>query len=77
MLNRVRTIDGCIAWIKEQDNQTALTKTALRSMVIKGLIPTVMVGNKYLINLDTLLVYLQGETPKAAPNEIRRLNERL
>lgn len=57
---QMRTIDQCAAYIKAQDPETALTKTAIRRMVIAGEIPSVRAGQKYLIALENLEKYLEG-----------------
>lgn len=57
---RMRTIDETIAYIKEQDEHTALTKTAIRRLVVTGELPCVRVGAKYLISLEKLEEYLNG-----------------
>ena len=63
MLPRMRTIDQAAAWLQENDPDTAFTKTALRRLVVSGKLPSVMIGQKYLINLDTMEDYLQGSSP--------------
>ena len=60
---RMRTIDQAAEWLKETDPGTAITKTALRRLVTSGELPCVRVGQKYLINLETLEDYLQGSVP--------------
>lgn len=72
---RMRTVDQAAAWLHEQDPETALTKTALRRLVVTGQLPSVRVGQKYLISLETLEDYLAGAVPlpiQAASN-IRRI----
>ncbi|MBR3473519.1 MAG: helix-turn-helix domain-containing protein [Oscillospiraceae bacterium] len=72
---RMRTVDQAAAWLREQDPETALTKTALRRLVVTGQLPSVRVGQKYLISLETLEDYLAGAVPlpiQAASN-IRRI----
>ncbi len=64
MLPRMRTIDQTAAWLQQCDPETAFTKTALRRLVVSGKLPCVRVGQKYLINLDTLEDYLQGSSPE-------------
>ena len=39
MIARVRNIKQAYEYIKEQDNETALTESAFRSVVKSGLIP--------------------------------------
>ena len=66
---RMRTIDEAAKWLLENDPETALTKTALRRLVVTGQLPSVRVGQKYLISLETLESYLRGsdEVPAPAP----------
>ena len=65
---RMRTLSAAFAWVKENDPETSLTKTALRNMVITGAVPSVRIGEgskpKYLINLDALSEYLYGSIPQ-------------
>lgn len=77
MMPRMRTIDQCAAWLLEIDPETALTKTALRRLVISGQLPSINIGTKYLIDLDTLESYLRGTDRTAAPAQpqgIRAVN---
>ena len=62
MLPRMRTIDQAAAWLRQADPETAFTKTALRRLVVTGQLPSVRVGQKYLVNLDALGAFLGGET---------------
>lgn len=55
---RMRTIVEAAAYFKDNDPDTAITKTAIRRLVITGAVPSVMVGNKYLIALEGLEDYL-------------------
>lgn len=61
-MSRMRTINQAIDYIHECDNKTALTKYALRRLIANGTIPSIQVGNKYLINLDILDVFLASTT---------------
>lgn len=54
---RMRTINQAFDYIHDRDDKTALTKNALRKMVVKGNIPSVRIGNRYLIDLDALDVF--------------------
>lgn len=60
MAARMRTIEQAAAWLQEADPDTAITKTALRRLVTTGKLPSVQVGQKYLLNLDVLESFLQG-----------------
>ena len=55
---KMRTIKECINEIKELDPHTAVTEYHLRQLTI----PRVKAGKKYLVNLDTVLEYLQNPT---------------
>ena len=57
---RMRTIDGCMKEIRQIDPDSMFTKRALQRMIYNGEFPSVMVGNKHLINLDSLLDFLSG-----------------
>ena len=75
MVARMRTIGEAAAWLRENDPETAFTPTALRRLVISETLPSVRIGSKYLINLDTLEAFLAGPVP-AQPETchgIRRL----
>ena len=63
MAARMRTIGEAAAWLRENDPETSFTPTALRRLVISGTLPSVRIGSKYLINLDTLEAFLAGSVP--------------
>lgn len=65
-MRTMRTIDAAAAEIRAADPHTALTKTALRRLVVSGAVPSVRVGTKYLLDLDA---YLAGE--QRAPEPVR------
>lgn len=64
MVPRMRTIDQCAAYFKEQDPETTVTSYRIRKMVLEGTLPHVMCGSKYLVNLDKLIEYLSGPAPE-------------
>lgn len=66
---RMRTIKEAIAEIKTADPRSSLTEWALRQLIINGKIPYVTVGNKYLLNLDILEAYLDGQTVQPAEKQ--------
>ena len=61
---RMRTQTQVLAAIKADDPETNLTAWALRQMVLTGVVPSVQVGRKRLIDLDRLPEYLTP-TPAA------------
>lgn len=70
-MRMMRTISEAYAHMLIEDPETAVTKTALRRMVVSGAIPSVKVGRKYLVPLDALDAYLSGEKPEALPASMR------
>ena len=72
---KMRTIDQAAAWMLENDPHTALTKTALRRLVVSGELPSVRVGQKYLISLEVLEGFLSGASDSLplTVKDIRRL----
>lgn len=57
---RMRLLKQAYAEIVADDPDTALTMTALRRLVLSGVIPTVYSGRKRFINVDALMEYLSG-----------------
>jgi hypothetical protein len=55
---RMRTIKKAIAELREVDMDCCVSEYWLRCAVKVGTIPSVMAGNKALINFDKLLEYL-------------------
>lgn len=75
---RMRTIKQTIQELKAMDSETAFTETALRRAISSGAIPHLRAGNKILVNLDNVELYLSGQlvTPDKLQTEgkIRALN---
>lgn len=67
---KLRTIEKTISELKQADSDCCLTKTALRRMVKSGQVPYVMAGNRFLIDLDTLPLYLQGDNTSQTNNVV-------
>ncbi len=63
MAVRMRTINEAIAEIRAADPNTALTPHGLRRLITGGKLPSVMIGKKYLVNIDTLEAYCHGTIP--------------
>lgn len=59
---RMRTIAEAVSEIRAQDPQTAVTAYRVRQLILCGILPSVRAGNKYLVNLDLLLEYLNEPT---------------
>ena len=67
-----RTIREAAAWFKDQDPQTCLTETAIRTLVRSGRVPCVRVGKKYLVTIEALENYLSGQTEAPVPSVTQR-----
>lgn len=60
---RMRTVQQCAAFFKEQDPDCCIGEWCIRQLVNKGKIPVCRSGRRILINLDTLIdYYAVGET---------------
>ena len=57
---KLRTIDGAYDYLHDKDSDTALTKTALRRLVVTGVIPSTRVGAKYLVDVERMEAFLAG-----------------
>ena len=57
---RMRTAEGALAVIKEQDPGTAVTLRFIRGLIKTGTVPHVPVGRKKLVDVDQLMDYLKG-----------------
>ncbi len=76
-MRRMRTIQQAAAWVKESDPNTALTKTAIRRLVLSGTIPHITAGTKRLIALEDVEDYLMGTcTPAPQTGFIRPVEVR-
>ena len=72
---RMRTIDQAIDWLKETDPDNALTKNALRNLIVSGQLPHVRIGKKYLVSLEILAQFLYGtaSVQEETEGKIRRI----
>lgn len=57
---RMRTIQGAIKEIKEEDPNSEFREWALRQLVKSGKIRSVKVGVKFLVDVDAVLEYLRN-----------------
>lgn len=72
---RMRTLREAHAALLESDPGCCLTMTALRRKVVSGEVPSVRVGQKYLVDLDRLESALFGgsDVTEVTPGKIRRV----
>ena len=66
----MRTIDQAYQWLIENDPETCLSKYALRQAVVSGQIPSFKCGKKYLVNLQLIESWLQGNVTLQENTEI-------
>lgn len=59
---RMRTVNEAAQELKALDPHTAMTPYHIRRLCLDGVLPTVKAGKKILLNLDTLLEYMQDPT---------------
>ena len=69
MLPKMRTIKEAVAEFRSADPATAINETYLRRLILSGQVPHVKAGNKYLLNMEVLSVYLEGQTGQAVEVE--------
>ena len=73
---RARTIREAASYFRETDPQTCLTETAIRRLICSGAVPSVRVGRKYLVTVETLEAYLSGTSQlpaKAQPAKVWKI----
>lgn len=71
----MRTIEQAFDEIHAADRNTALTKTAIRRLIVSGAVPSVRVGQKYLVDMSELDAYLAGSRREPElPRGIRRID---
>ena len=77
MIPKIRTIAEAIEEIKRIDPETAITARFIKEGIANGKIPIIKVGNKVLVNMESIYTFLEGEliyetvTPV---NSIRKIN---
>lgn len=74
---KIRTVAEAVEEIKKIDPGTAITARFIKEGIATGKIPVIRVGNKILVNMASVFMYLEGETigeTIAVTNNIRRIN---
>lgn len=64
---RVRTINEAIRELKQSDPGTSFTAHALRLKIKQGQIPHMLIGKRYLIDMNILEDYLKGQLDTVSP----------
>ena len=76
-MRRMRLISEAYAEIKEADPNTAITMTAFRRLVLDGRIPSIMIGNKRVVSMESAESFFQygdREIIATDTNKIRRIS---
>lgn len=58
---RIRTIEKAFNEIRQSDPNTCITKHFIKNLIINGDIPHRKTGNRFLIDVDEVIRYAQGE----------------
>ena len=61
-MKHIRTITEVANWVKQQDPDSALTKTAIRGLILEGSLPYDKIGEKYLLALESLVDLVEKAT---------------
>lgn len=72
---KMRGLKEAVDELHEQDDGSALSLYALRSLVASGEVPCVRIGRRVLVNMDLLYEYLSkaAEAPAASGRVISRI----
>ena len=76
-MRKMRLITEAYAEIKEADPNTAITMTAFRRLVLDGRIPSIMIGNKRVVSMESVESFFQygdREIIATDTNRIRRIS---
>ena len=73
---RMRTVQQCAAFFKEQDPGCCIGEWCIRQLVKQGKIPVCRSGRRILINLDMLIDYFATGTAdqEAEPATVTRIH---
>lgn len=65
-VHRMRTISEARDYIRKEDPETAVTANSIRTLCKEGIVNCVFSGKKILVDLDSLLEFLSGDSQKSA-----------
>ena len=69
-MKHIRTIAETSKWVNQQDPDSALTKTAIRGLILEGTLPYDKIGNKYLVALEALDELVEKATMPAPLSDL-------
>ena len=70
-MKHIRTIAEAANWVKQQDPCSALTKTAIRGLILEGNLPYDRIGEKYLLALESLDELVEHATMPVPSSNLR------
>ncbi len=65
-IHRMRTINDSVMEIKALDEKSAVTANCIRTLCKEGKVHCVYTGKKILVDLDSLIEFLSGDSQKSA-----------
>lgn len=66
---KIRSLKDALLHIKSLDADTGITINAIRILVVSGIIPSVKIGRKYLVNLDLVIEYFENTLSGTVPED--------
>ena len=57
---RMRTLDGVMAIIREQDPDSSISKYLVRRVICCGLVPVLQIGRRKLVDADKVIEFLSS-----------------
>ena len=60
-MTRLRTIDKAVDELRKSDPDCALTVWALRQLVKEGKVPVLRVGNKQLVSMESVELFIESQ----------------
>lgn len=63
---QIRTINEAHKEIVARDPKTAVAKSFVRSLVTSGVVPSIRTGNRRLVDVDVLEMYIKNATSTEA-----------
>lgn len=66
-MQRMRTAEGVLALIKEQDPNTEISLYFIRHLIKSGKVPVIAAGRKLLVNADATMEYIASGEARVVP----------
>ena len=72
---KIRSLKEALLYIKSLDSDTAISGNAIRMLVVSGKVPSIKVGKKYLVNVDTLVNYFEERLSVNTSDDLQKTAE--